>query len=132
MSGLERSDLPDFRDARRPTKVYSGTCVDGVFTVTVLDSALPCSEENPRMLLADASRAVKDCSGVFCWAREDDGCLQLALALLLDVTDTAETALEWHELFSRKYVQELDETWTVPEIDIALWLYCFENSRPAV
>ncbi len=130
MSDLERSDLPDFRDARRPTKVYSGACVDGVFTVTVLDSALPHSEENPRILVPDSSRAVKDCSGTFCWAREDDGCLQLALALLLDVTGEAETALEWHELFSRNYVQELGIDWTVPEIDIALWLYCFENSRP--
>ncbi|MBN1857450.1 MAG: hypothetical protein JW846_10925 [Dehalococcoidia bacterium] len=132
MSELEQTGLPDFRNARRPSKVYSGACVDGVFTVTVLDSALPHSEENPRMLVPDSSRALKDCSGAFCWAREDEGSLQLALALLLDVTGETETALEWHEMFCRKYVQELSDTWTVPEIDIALWLYCFENSRPAV
>ena len=130
MSETEHTNLPDFRDARCPSKVYSGTCVDGVFLVTVLDSALPRSEENPRVLAPDVSRALKDCSRAFCWAREGEGSVQLALALLLDVTGEAETALAWHESFTEKYVMNLKAEWTVPEIDIALWLYCFENSRP--
>jgi hypothetical protein len=56
--------------------------------------------------------------------------LQLAIALLHDVSGDADTALRWYERFAETYVRELPATWTVPELDIALWLYCFQNARP--
>lgn len=124
------ADTPDFRRARHPSKVYSGSCDDGFFTVTVRDSALPQGDGNPRSLTPEASRSLRDCCEEFCWGREEPGSTQLAIALLLDVTGESDTALQWHELFTQKYVLNLGESWTVPEIDIALWLYCFQNARP--
>ncbi len=124
--------VPDFRQARCPSRVYRGRCEHDVFGVTVLDSALAQGPDNPRCLLPDASRAVLDCARAFCWGDARDGSRQLALALLLDVSGDAATALRWFELFTEKYVRRLPQSWTVPEFDIALWLHCFENARPGV
>ena len=129
MSSLE-SQRPDFRQARHPSRVYSGSCGGGAFQVTVLDSALPQCESNPRLLMADESRAVKDCCASFHWGDESEGSLQLAVALLLDVAGEPDTARQWHERFTQKYVANLGQTWTVPELDIALWLHCYQNARP--
>ena len=71
-----------------------------------------------------------DCAAEFGWGDTGDGARQLALALLLDVSGDACTALKWFELFTEKYVRCLAPDWTVPELDIALWLHCFENARP--
>jgi len=121
---------PDFRQARHPSKVYRGLCEDGVFTVTMMDSALPQGDDNPRRLTPAISRSLRDCCEEFCWGCERAGSMQLAIALLLDVTGEQDTALQWHQLFTEKYVMKLPQSWTVPEIDIALWLYCFQNARP--
>ena len=124
------SNLPDFRNARHPSRVYSGSCDDGVFLVSVLDSALPQGETNPHPLTVDASRTVQDCCEEFRWGDESKGSRQLAVALLLDVIGEADEAVQWHEFFAVKYVARLGQTWTVPELDIALWLHCYQNARP--
>ena len=96
----------------------------------MLDSALPQGDDNPRRLTPGISRSLRDCCEEFCWGCEKAGSTQLAIALLLDVTGELDTALRWHELFTEKYVIKLPQSWTVPEIDIALWLYYFQNARP--
>ena len=98
--------------------------------MSVLDSALEESALNPRSLAADESRSVQDCCPEFCWGDVSEGSLQLAVALLLDVTGEPDTARQWHECFARKYVANLGRNWTVPELDIALWLHCYQNARP--
>jgi len=130
MSDLESYRLPDFREARHPSRVYEGSRDGAGCVVTVFDSALPRGDGNPRALSVAASQAIKDCCAHFDWGNDDTGALQLAIALLLDVSGDTGTALRWHEHFARTYVRELPATWTVPELDIALWLYCFENARP--
>lgn len=131
MADWHRPDgTPDFREARCPTRVYCGSREDGVFRVTVLDSAPGRNETGRRVLEAGASRGVRDYSSLFCWGDAGDGSRQLALALLLDFSGESATALRWFELFTEKYVRRLPPSWTVPELDIALWLHCFENARP--
>ncbi|MBN1152459.1 MAG: hypothetical protein JXA58_04545 [Dehalococcoidia bacterium] len=66
----------------------------------------------------------------FAWGCAGADSLQLAVALLLDVSGDEDTALRWCERFAQTYVGRLPAVWTVPEIDIALWLYCYENARP--
>ena len=124
------SQRPDFRKARHPSRVYSGSCDEGVFLVSVLDSAKPQDGTNPRSLLVEESRSVEDCCGSFRWGDESNGSRQLAIALLLDVTGEPGTARQWCEFFTEKYVASLGPEWTVPELDIALWLHCFQNARP--
>lgn len=130
MTDSESSRLPDFRDARRPSRVYEGSHEGDGCVVAVFDSALPQSDSNPVALSVAASQSIKDCCAHFGWGNEDAGALQLAIALLHDVSGDADTALRWYEHFARTYVRELPATWTVPELDIALWLYCFQNARP--
>ena len=132
MPDSESCRLPDFREARHPSRVYTGSREGGGWIVTVFDSALPESDRNPRALSVASSRSVKDCCAHFDWGNVDAGALQLALALLHDVSDDVDTALRWYEHFARTYVLKLPATWSVPELDIALWLYCFENARPEV
>ncbi len=117
----------DFRQARCPTRVYRGVCGDGGFTVTVVDSAL--GQCGGRSLEPATSRSIRDCAAAFQWGETGDGARQLALALLLDVSGDAPTALKWFEVFAEKYVRRLPPEWTVPELDIALWLHCYENAR---
>ncbi len=122
--------LPDFRQARHPTRVYSGVHEDTEPVIHVFDSSLPESESNPRRLLPDASRGVQDYCDHFSWGTVDAGASQLAVALLLNVSEDMATASKWHQQFLHKYVRQLPATWTVPELDIALWLHCFENAPP--
>lgn len=122
--------MPDFCEARHPSRVYEGSREGGGCVVTVFDSALPRSDTNPGVLPIASSRLIKDCCARFDWGRGDAGALQLAIALLHDVSGDADTALRWYERFAETYVRELPATWTVPELDIALWLYCFQNARP--
>lgn len=121
--------LPDFRQARHPSRVYSGTHEDGESVVWVFDSSLPQDEHNPRRLLPDSSRRVKDYCERFGWGAVDPGATQLAIALLLDVSGETSAALRWYKHFVQTYVRNLPATWTVPELDIALWLHCFDNAR---
>ncbi|MFW6102911.1 MAG: DUF6166 domain-containing protein [Chloroflexota bacterium] len=125
-----RHGKPDFRQARHPTRVYSGVRGADECVVYVKDSALPEADDNPCVLEPKDSRAVVDYCERFDWGTMDSAALQLAVALLLDVTGEPERARIWAELFARKYVNNLPADWTVPEIDIDLWLYCFENARP--
>jgi hypothetical protein len=128
MSIEQETGSPDYLQARRPSRVYQG-CGDGAGRVVMVsDSAL--EDRRARPLCPDASRTVKDVSEHFGWGGEGPDVLQLALALLLDVSGDADTALKWCERFAATYVGKLSDTWTVPEVDIALWLYCFENARP--
>ena len=132
MPESESCRLPDFREARHPSRVYTGSREGERCVVTVFDSALPESDSNPGPLPVASSRAVKDCCAHFDWGNVDAGALQLALALLHDVSGDADTALRWYERFARTYVLKLPATWSVPELDIALWLYCFENAKSEV
>ncbi len=124
------SRLPDFHQAPHPSRVYSGLSAGADSVVTVQDSSLPKDKQEPQPLLPDASRRVKDCCERFQWGESGSGALQLAIALLLDVSGDVDTALQWHEHFADTYVRRLPPAWTVPELDIALWLHCFENARP--
>lgn len=124
------TSLPDYRCARHPSRVYQGRELDGQFVVTVYDSALPCDDQNPRALSPSASKAIKDASPRFGWGTEDKSSLQLAIALLFDVSGDAGVALKWCQQFTSTYVGKLGPVWTVPEVDIALWLYCYENAGP--
>jgi hypothetical protein len=126
----DRSQLPDFRDARHPSRMYTGSRTDSGVQVVVSDSALPVCDTNPQVIDPRVSRGVVDCGEFFQWGDDSAGSRQLAVALLLDVTGDAATALRWHEHFALTYVNKLGATWSVPEIDVALWLYCFENARP--
>ena len=126
----EQSQLPDYREARHPSRIYTGSKTDSGWAVVVLDSALPYCDTNPRAVDPRVSREVVDCCECFQWGDDSVGSRQLAVALLLDVTGDADAALRWHERFALTYVSKLGATWTVPEIDVALWLYCFENARP--
>lgn len=125
-----QAGLPDFREARRPTRVYSGRQSSGVPLVSVKDSSWSADGPDERELTPEQSREVQDFSVRFAWGDESAGALQLSIALLLDVTGDSAVAGKWHRLFARKYVANLPPEWTVPEIDIDLWLYCFENARP--
>ncbi|MFW6055863.1 MAG: DUF6166 domain-containing protein [Chloroflexota bacterium] len=125
-----RHGKPDFRQARHPTRVYSGVRTPNGCVVYVKDSARPETADNPYVLKPEVSRAVVDYCVRFDWGTTDSAALQLAVALLLDVTGEPEKARAWSELFARKYVDNLPPDWTVPELDIDLWLYCFENARP--
>lgn len=98
--------------------------------VMVFDSSLSNGEDGGRKLTPDESRTVRDFSPVFGWGTVDDASRQLGLALLLDVSGDSETALLWLERFTDTYVRKLTQSWCVPEVDIALWLYCFCNARP--
>jgi len=129
MSHLE-SQRPDFRNARHPSRMYSGACDGGKFTVSVLDSALPQDETNPRPLAISESRKVQDCCESYHWGDESNGARQLAVALLLDVTGDPDSAKQWFEFFACRYVANLGQSWNVPELDIALWLHCYQNARP--
>lgn len=130
MSQQSSPGLPDFRQARHPSRVYSGTHENGEPVVRVFDSSLPQDEHNPRRLLPDSSRDVQDYCDRFNWGTADQGATQLAIALLLDVSGEPSVTLRWHEHFVQTYVRNLPLTWTVPELDIALCLYCFDNARP--
>lgn len=121
--------MPDYRQARRPSRVYRGERLCGEATVTVFDSALPQSDGNPRVLSVGPSQHVRQLSSCFDWGSEDAGSLQLAVALLLDVTGDHGTASRWCERFAATYVAKLSADWTVPEVDIAFWLYCYQNSE---
>ncbi len=125
-----RRGKPDFRQARHPTRVYSGVRGPDGCVVYVRDTAYPGTENNPCVLNPEDSRTVVDYCERFDWGTTDSSALQLAVALLLDVTGEPEKARLWSGLFARKYVNNLPADWTVPEIDINLWLYCFENARP--
>jgi len=98
--------------------------------VSVVDSALVPGEDNPRTLTPERSRRLRDLAPSFGWGAVDDASRQFAIALLLDVSGDAETALRWCEKFAETYVRRLPPSWCVPEADIALWLYCFSNARP--
>lgn len=130
MTDEARFGTPDFREARRPSRVYRGVCESGRCIVTVTDSALGENARTPRELSPIGSRHIKDCCEQFGWGSGEADALQLAIALLFDVSGDVDTALRWHERFAATYVRILPATWTVPEVDIALWLYCFENARP--
>ncbi len=125
-----RHGKPDFRQARHPTRVYSGVWGADGGVVLVRDTACPETEDNQRVLDPEDSRVVVDYCERFDWGTTDSAALQLAVALLLDVTGEPEKARIWSELFAERYVNNLPADWTVPEIDIDLWLYCFENARP--
>jgi len=126
----EQTGLPDFRQAPRPTRVYSGRRNEGANRVSVRDSSHPEAGPVERDLTPEASREIHDYSAQFDWGAETAGALQLSVALLLDVTGDPGVARRWCQLFAHKYVANLPQEWTVPEIDIDLWLYCFENERP--
>ena len=130
MSGEQDAGRFDYLQARRPSRVYRGFSAEGVRVVTVFDSALPEGDDNPRSLSIAASQTVRRASACFGWGTEDAHALQLAIALLLDVSSDRGTALRWCERFAATYVARLPDTWTVPEVDIALWLYCYENAGP--
>ena len=125
-----RQGKPDFRKARHPTRVYSGVRGPEGCVVRVRDSAYPERDDNPHVLDPGDSRAVVDYCERFDWGTTEPAALQLAVALLLDVTGEPEKARLWSQLFATKYVNSLPADWTVPELDIDLWLYCFENARP--
>jgi len=109
--------------------VYHGEHRSQGDVVTVFDSALPRCEGNPRALSLQAAHAVRQVSPCFGWGVEDENSLQLAIALLIDVSGDPDVALRWCEAFASTYVARLPQIWTVPEIDIALWLYCYDNAR---
>jgi hypothetical protein len=121
---------PDFRQARRPTRIYSGARTEEGCVVRVTDTAQPVGERGFHILDPEVSRQVADYCAVFDWGRSTSAGKQLALALLLDVTGEPDRAMRWCELFAERYVGNLSPEWTVPELDIELWLYCFENARP--
>lgn len=130
MSEACDSRSPDFRQARHPSKVYRGVCENGEYLVTVYDSSLPEGDNNPRVLPPDEARHVRDCCDRFQWGSVESGALQLAIALLLDVNGDTATALCWYEHFAATFVRELPAAWIVSELDVALWLHCFQNARP--
>ncbi len=131
MSTDSTSGLPDFLQARRPSRVYRGSYHEDEFVVSVLDSALTEGEAKPYVLQPGPSRGIRDYSNSFHWGSDSPGTRQLAVALLLDVTADAAITIQWHKSFAETYVRKLESYWTVPEIDIAFWLYCFQNAPPA-
>lgn len=121
---------PDYRDARCPSRVYHGERGSGECVVTVFDTTSADREGYCHFLSIVESLAVRRVSSCFGWGSGDADSQQLAIALLLDVTKDPETTLRWYERFAETYVRRLGDEWTVPEVDIAFWLYGYENAEP--
>ena len=58
----------------------------------------------------------------FNWGYSGSGPAQLALGLLLDVTNDRETASKYYQLFKADAVAHLGETWEINEVAIRRWL----------
>jgi len=60
----------------------------------------------------------------FSWGYEGSGPAQLALALLLDVTDEVEVALKFYQNFKRHVVaiHPMGKSWSITEREISDWL----------
>ena len=70
-----------------------------------------------------ASRAIQDHSpDGFDWGYDGDRPAQLALAILLDVTDDAAIALEHYKKFKSAYVVHWENTWELSSEDVRTWL----------
>jgi len=58
----------------------------------------------------------------FAWGYEGSGPAQLALALLLDVTNNPELSLRLHQLFKRHFVAAWGGKWQMLSDDILTWI----------
>jgi hypothetical protein len=60
----------------------------------------------------------------FMWGYSGSGLAQLALALLLDVTEDPELAMRYHQEFKEEMIAGLaiDEPWVMVEITIKSWV----------
>ena len=86
-------------------------------------------------LTPDRSRALKDHSpDGFNWGYAGSGCAQLALALLLEVTNDEATALRHYHNFTYQVIAEItDQTtdWEMQESMIRKWLAKQQNKTEA-
>ena len=81
---------------------------------------------NVQILKPDRSQAVKNHNpDGFNWGYPDNGCAQLALGVLLEVTNDEKTALRHYRAFTQQVIATIaDENanWTIEEWKIKAWL----------
>ena len=79
-----------------------------------------------KILRPDRSQALKNHSpDGFNWGYPDSGCAQLALGILLEVTNDEETALLHYNAFTQHIIATItdeDADWTIEEWKIKAWL----------
>lgn len=79
-----------------------------------------------KILKPERSQALKNHNpDGFNWGYTDRGCAQLALGILLEVTDDEKTALRHHHAFTQQILATItdeDANWTIEEWKIKAWL----------
>ena len=101
-------------------KVYLGRRVAGGVVVEVLEG------NERRALGAGAGQALRNHSpDGFEWGYGGAGPAQLALAILLDFTGSAEISEKLYQRFKWHFVAGWPESWTLADHEIAAWLTTF-------
>ena len=104
-------------------RIFKGTSQDYPFSreVTIVDD-----NGTTTLLHPDRSQAVKNHSpDGFNWGYGGSGPAQLALALLLEVTNNEAVALACYQDFETQFIATIDSQhtdWEIPEIEIIGWL----------
>ena len=80
------------------------------------------SKDGIPLPLAPSYELAKHSPTGFEWGYLGSGPSQLALALLLDVTGDANTALQWYQFFKEDHVGTWGTTWQITTEEIKLWL----------
>lgn len=79
-----------------------------------------------KILKPERSQALKNhCPDGFNWGYPDRGCTQLALGILLEVTNDEKTALQYYRAFTQQVLASItdeDTNWTIEEWKIKAWL----------
>ena len=89
-------------------------------------------QSEPRELLPKRSRKVKDYSHAFNWGTMNNASHQLALALLLQVSNNAAVALKYHQKFVREVIAQINNSntdWDISENSIKEWIAQQQNQE---
>ena len=112
-------------------RVFRGTSQDQPFSREV---AIVDADGRTTRLIPDRSQAVKNHSpDGFNWGYSGSGSGQLALALLLEVTDNEGVALAHYHAFKMRFIAAIDSQhtdWQLPEHEIIGWLAAQGVVRP--
>ena len=104
-------------------RTFRGTSQDQPFSREVV---IVGANGKTRQLHPERSQAVKNHSpDGFNWGYGGSGPGQLALALLLEVTDNEAVALRYYQDFKTRFIVTIDsqhDDWEIPEEEIIGWL----------
>jgi len=84
----------------------------------------PPSDGPPRVILdpGPSQKLWNHSPDGFQWGYEGSGSGQLALALLLDVTNNPDLSVRLHQAFKRHFVAAWGQTWQISHADIETWI----------